>query len=183
MIQTVIVNFATGELTGNIIQSTTLLSSMEGLYENEAARKAMPSDTPMYKVQVHEPDASAEGGLLFGTSFINPGLVGEEYFMTKGHYHNKRDTAEYYWCISGQGMLLLMDENSETTWQEMKPGVLCYIPRRVAHRLVNTGDNILTIGACWPSDAGHDYGSIREKGFGVRVKKINGEPKVIKNHD
>jgi len=183
MIQTAIVNFTTGALTGNIIESTTLLDSMEGLYENEEARKAMPKDTPMYRVQVHEPDANAEGGLLFGTSFINPGLVGEEYFMTKGHYHSKRDTAEYYWCISGRGVLLLMDENGETTYQEMTPGVLCYIPRRVAHRLVNIGDSILTIGACWPSDAGHDYGSIRETGFGLRVKKMNGEPKVIKSHD
>ena len=179
--QTAILNPATGVLTGDIVESTCLLGSMEGLFEDEETRKAMPAETVLYKVQVHAPDADAEGGLFFGTSFINPGLVGEEYFMTKGHYHNKRDTAEYYWCVSGQGLLLLMDEAGVATWQEMTPGVLCYIPRRSAHRLVNTGDGVLTIGACWPSDAGHDYGSIKEKGFGIRVKKVDGKPKVMKS--
>jgi hypothetical protein len=36
-------------------------------------------------------------------------------------------------------------------------------------RLVNIGDSQLAVGACWPSDAGHDYASIDRAGFSVRV--------------
>jgi glucose-6-phosphate isomerase len=33
--------------------------------------------------------------------------------------------------------------------------------------------------ACWPSDAGHDYASIRTAGFGARVLLRSGGPAVI----
>lgn len=178
MIVPLSVDFSTGALSGDIIESASILGDMQGLYEDEAARQSMPQDTVMYRVQFHSPAPDAPGGLYFGTSFINPGLVGDEYFMTKGHFHSKREAAEYYWCITGRGILLLMSESGETTWQEMVPGTLRYIPGFFAHRLVNTGEDILTVGACWPSDAGHDYETIREKGFGIRVKNVNGVPKA-----
>lgn len=169
-----------GLLTGDIRESQTVLENMQGLYADEEARLDLPQDTAVYRVQAHYAEQEGvAGGLFWGTSFINPGLVGDEYFMTKGHYHAERETAEYYLCISGEGLLLLMNERGETTWKELSAGTLCYIPRRQAHRLVNTGDSVLAVGACWPSNAGHDYGSIRQEGFGVRVKKIGGVPTVI----
>ena len=58
----------------------------------------------------------------------------------------------------------------------MSPGSLHYIPGNVGHRLINVSDSILSVGACWPSDAGHDYRSIVERGFPVRVKKADGKP-------
>lgn len=173
---------ATGLMAGDIQQSQTVIKDMQGLYEDEAARLALPQETAVYRVQSHcREQAGVAGGLFWGTSFLSPGLVGDEYFMTKGHFHGERETAEYYFCISGQGMLLLMTESGETVWKTLSPGALCYIPRRQAHRLVNTGDTTLAVGACWPSNAGHDYGSIRQKGFGVRVKKINGVPTAVPN--
>lgn len=171
---------ATGLMTGEIQESQTVARDMQGLYENEAARSALPQDTVLYRVQSHQQEQNgALGGLFWGTSFLSPGLVGNEYFMTKGHFHSERETAEYYLCIRGQGMLLLMAESGETTWKVLTPGTLYYIPRRQAHRLVNTGDTVLAVAACWPSNAGHDYGSIRQEGFGVRVKKVDGVPVVI----
>jgi hypothetical protein len=47
------------------------------------------------------------GGLYWGTTFIQPGLVGDEYFMTKGHSHSLPDRAEYYITASGEGALIL----------------------------------------------------------------------------
>ena len=180
MTDTVHFDPATGLLTGDIRESQTVLGDMQGLYTDEKARLAMPPETAVYRVQAHcAEQEGVAGGLFWGTSFINPGLVGNEYFMTKGHYHAERETAEYYLCISGEGLLLLMSESGETTWQKLSAGTLCYIPRRQAHRLVNTGDTVLAVGACWPSNAGHDYGAIRQEGFGVRVRKIDGVPTVV----
>src|SRR6185437_15999218 len=40
---------------------------------------------------------------VLGTTFIEPGCVGDEYFMTKGHFHAKRNRGEYYVTAAGSG--------------------------------------------------------------------------------
>ena len=45
------------------------------------------------------------GGLYFGITYLYPGKVGNEYMMTKGHYHANVDRAEFYWGLEGEGML------------------------------------------------------------------------------
>ncbi len=121
-----------------------------------------------------------EGGLYFGITHLYPGLVGDEYFMTKGHFHKKVDTAEFYWGIEGEGVLILMGRDGHVWGEKIFPGSLHYIPGGVAHRMANTGDCVLSFGACWGSDAGHDYASIEKSGFGARLKKVNGEPQLVK---
>jgi glucose-6-phosphate isomerase len=76
-------------------------------------------------------------------------------------------------------LLVLMDESRATRTDAMFPGSLHYITGGLAHRVVNTGDEPLLFGACWPSDAGHDYSSIKAKGFGARVLLRGGGPAVI----
>jgi glucose-6-phosphate isomerase len=171
-------------MRGDIVKSETRIADLKGFFEDEEARKAMRQDQTVYHVEAAMPEEEGTpGGLFFGASFILPGLVGDEYFMTKGHYHHNMERAEYYWCITGKGLLLLMDENRRIRTEEFSPGNLCYIPRRMAHRLVNTGDEVLTVGACWPSDAGHNYGEILSRGFAARVKKVKGSPKVVSAGD
>jgi glucose-6-phosphate isomerase len=131
-------------------------------------------------VQVWLPVAeNTSAGLFFGTSTIMPGKVGNEYFMTKGHFHAKSDRAEFYWGVQGKGMLLLMDRNRNTRAEEVIPGSLHYIPGETAHRLVNTGDENLVVGACWPSDAGYDYDEIAQHGFSARLFEKDGKPVLI----
>ena len=86
---------------------------------------------------------------------------------------------EYYWCIQGTGALILMDESGKCWFEPMQPGSLHYIPGYIAHRLANTGDTPLRVGACWPSDAGHDYASIAEHGFTARLMNVGGVPTLV----
>ena len=58
------------------------------------------------------------------------------------------------------------------------PGSLHYIPGGVAHRVANTGNSVLSFAACWPSDAGHNYEEIANKGFSARLVEVNGTPKL-----
>jgi glucose-6-phosphate isomerase len=156
------------------------LREFVGLYADEQARKLLDQDQIVYRIVIHVPvPESTVGALLFGTSLLEPGRVGDEYFMTKGHFHEKRNTAEYYWGISGQGVLILMDENRRCWAEQVWPGSLHHIPGRVAHRLANTGDSTLAVGACWPADAGHDYSSIADRGFSARLKDIDGIPQLV----
>jgi len=161
----------TGMLRGApVVEDSRFIRDLEGVYADEAARAGMDPDTLVYSVRCYFPvPFGTPGGLFLGATYVAPGTVGGEYFMTKGHFHAKRDTAEFYWGIQGEGMLLLMNEDRSIRVERVRPGSLHYIPGNVAHRMVNVGDETFVFGACWPSDAGHDYETIRTDGFSARV--------------
>src|SRR6266567_2002254 len=115
------------------------------------------------------------------TTVVEPGLVDSEYFMTHGHFHLKRDRAEYYGTIEGEGALVLMDETRATWMEPMAAGTVHFIRPRVAHRVANIGKSPLRFVACWPSDAGHDYESIRTYGFGARLLNVRGSAMLVKS--
>ena len=80
--------------------------------------------------------------------------------------------------IEGEGMLLLMNTEGDVWAERMFPGSLHYIAGYTAHRVANTGNATLSFGACWPSDAGHNYGAIQEQGFTKRLLNQNGIPQL-----
>ncbi len=158
------------------------LNDLKGIFQDGKAYQAMDQNIPVYSVQAYMPvKEGTTGGLFFGNSTVYPGRVGNEYFMTRGHFHENFETAEYYWCIQGEGMLILMDIAQEIWSEIMKPGSVHYIPGNIAHRVVNTGIEKLVFNACWSSDAGHDYESIDTHGFPVRLFEVNGKPELIKD--
>jgi glucose-6-phosphate isomerase, archaeal len=170
-----------GELEGkNVIHSIKKIDQLKNIFRDEAARAAMPPSTIVYEVTAHLPVAAGtEGGLFFGTTTIKPGMVGNEYFMTQGHFHQKSDRAEYYWCLQGEGMLLLMERDRTCRVEPMSPRTLHYIPGHTGHRVVNTGNEDLIFSACWPSDAGYDYDEIIRNGFSKRIICENKKPSII----
>ncbi|MDR3211495.1 MAG: glucose-6-phosphate isomerase [Planctomycetota bacterium] len=120
--------------------------------------------------------------LACGTSIVYPGKVGDEYFMTKGHFHEVLDTAEVYYCLSGHGFMLM--ENPEGDWEvgEFVPGQAVYVPGRYAHRSINVSPSEpLKTFFCFRADAGHDYATIESKGFRKLMVEKNGEPAIIDN--
>jgi Thermophilic glucose-6-phosphate isomerase and related metalloenzymes len=158
------------------------LSAMKGMYADDTALERMlQSEDPLlyefYDLGVKE----SEGNLAFGTSIVYPGKVGDEYYMTKGHFHTILDTAEVYYCIGGQGLMLMENPEGEWAAEPFTPGRAVYVPGRYAHRSINTGTEPLITFYVFRADAGHDYGSIETKGFRRIVVERNGEPAVIDN--
>jgi len=121
------------------------------------------------------------GDLAPGASITYPGKVGDEYFMTKGHFHTVIGTAEVYYTLSGEGYLLC--ENPEGDWAAfgLSPGKMVYVPKRYAHRSVNTGSAPLVTFFAFRADAGHDYGTIERKGFRKLIVERGGKPEIIDN--
>ena len=109
------------------------------------------------------------GQLICCTTVLHPGTVGEEYFMTKGHYHAVRETGEVYLGLSGNGYLLLMTEDGASSESAVTSGTVAYVPPGWAHRTANTGDEPFVFFAVYPGQAGHDYGTIEHSGFARRV--------------
>lgn len=175
------VDWSTGKLSGqNIHESAKTIGDLRGIFSSERERAGMDPKLIVYRVQWIDPaEANSEAGLLWGNTTIEPGVVGDEFFMTHGHYHLNPSRTEFYATIAGTGLLLLMDSSRQTRVQQMSRGSLHHIGPGLAHRVVNTGDKPLQFVACWPSDAGHDYGTIAEGGFGVRVLRRNGAPVIV----
>jgi glucose-6-phosphate isomerase len=174
------IDLETGKICdGNVMRSEKRLRDMAGAFHDASAWQAMDPEMIVYSVEWQEMvKQGVEGGLFWGSTTIHPGRVGEEYFMTRGHFHAKRDRGEYYTTVKGTGMLILMDEDRRARTEPMSSGSLHYIPGHTAHRTVNTGDSPLIFWACWPSDAGHDYAIIEKESFSIRIFERNGEPCV-----
>lgn len=174
-------DWTTGALIGpGIEDGVKKLGQLDGIFLDRAAWRGMDPETVVYRVQYWRPvPDGTPGGVFWGATILEPGRVGDEYFMTHGHFHAMRDRAEIYATVQGEGALLLMDEAGTTTSQTMKPGTVHYVPGHVAHRTVNTGGAPLVFLASWPSDAGHDYGSIKTKGFSKRMVLRDGAPCLV----
>jgi len=162
---------------------TRRLSSMRGQYLNQAAYEAMLAreDSLLYEVyEIKRPEV--EGELLQGVSVIHPGKVGDEYFMTKGHFHRVLETGEVYYCLRGQGMMVMETPEGEWSVQEFVPGQVLYVLPRWAHRSVNTSlTEDLIFYFVYPGNAGHDYGTIERQGFRKLVVERDGKPTIIDN--
>jgi glucose-6-phosphate isomerase len=173
--------FLGDELKGKeIINKVTTIGLLKDVFADEKSRSEIHQDKLVYEVQAYLPvQEGTLGGLYFGITKIHLGKVADEYFMTRGHFHELSDRAEYYWGIKGEGYLILMDRDRNTRMEKMENGSLHYIPAHTAHRVVNTGNSILSFGACWPADAGHDYKEIADNGFSARLMDQNGKPELV----
>jgi len=174
------IRFLEDTLAGPQIEhKKTLIADLEGIFKDENARELLPPEMVVYEVDAYQPvRGGTQGGLFFGITRIQPGQVGNEYFMTRGHFHALADRGEFYWGIKGIGTLILMDRNRNARFEQMQPGSLHYIPAHTAHRVANTGKDILSFGACWPADAGYDYEEIEANGFSARLINEGGTPKL-----
>ncbi len=156
---------------------------MKGMFADERRRAEMVAQNDVLVYEFYDmglPETA--GGVAFGTSITYPGKVGEEYFMTKGHFHTILDTAEAYYCLRGEGYMLM--ENPEGEWEarELRPGAAVYVPGRYAHRSVNTSSTepLVTFFA-FRADAGHNYGAIETTGFRKLIVERDGRPQIVDN--
>lgn len=159
------------------------LSSMEKQYADQQSYIALlaAEDIVLYEVyELHRPELAGE--LLHGTSILHPGKVGDEYFMTKGHFHAELETAEIYYCLIGQGMMVMETPEGESSVHALQPGKVLYVPPRWAHRSVNVSprEDLVTF-FIYPAHAGHDYGTIERQGFRKLVVERGGQPCVVDN--
>jgi glucose-6-phosphate isomerase len=157
------------------------LSALPGLFNAEHAYAQMVlSDPLVYEVyEKRRPEVAGE--LLHGITILHPGRVGDEFFMTKGHHHAVRETAEIYYCLDGSGFLLMETEEGDWAAEEFSPRRMVYAPPCWAHRSINTGTDDLVVFFAVPGHSGHDYGTIEQRGFRKIVILRNGCVEVVDN--
>lgn len=158
---------AGGAMSGATGAKRTRIRDLAGLFADEAAFAALSAtngDAIAYGVDEFRPGRVAPQELIFGTSTLEPGRVGHEFFMTRGHIHVKSDRPEIYYCQEGRGVMHMELPSGETKPMEMHPGIVIHVPPYWIHRSVNTGTTPLVTFFCYPADAGQDYEIIARAG-------------------
>ena len=158
---------ADGTLKGGTSVYEKRLADMATVYRDEAAyRDALAekgSDCLVYRVEEHR-NVGGEGALIIGTSTLQPGRYGDEYAVTRGHLHAKPDRAELYYCLSGNGVMLLETVDGRSEAVPLEAGQAVHVPGHWVHRSINVGDDPFATLFCYPADAGQDYALIERAG-------------------
>lgn len=159
------------------------LSKMAGQYSDQTAydKLLQTEDVLLYEVyELKRPEIAGE--ILHGISIVHPGKVGNEYFMTKGHYHTVIDTAEIYYTLQGEGYMVMETPEGDWAVEKLVAGSVLYVPPRWAHRSVNIGSaEDLVMFFAYPGNAGHDYGTIETQGFRKLILEVEGKTEIVDN--
>ena len=152
---------------GPLIRKTTHIADLPCVFIDDDAWRGCEPQQRVYDVEMLD-SPSDEGSLYVGVTHLYAGKIGDEFFMTRGHFHQRREQSEVYFGLRGCGLLLLQTPSGEARLERVKAGSVHIIPSFSAHRLINTGEDTLSALAVWPSVAGHDYAALAG-GFSLRV--------------
>lgn len=168
------VDIATGQLKGATNRYVKTFRDLDGLYEDSEAFSAIVAergDATAYEVTDYKPSANA-GDIIIGVTRMEPGKVGREYYMTRGHIHARPNRPEMYYGESGLGVMLLESPAGEIRTIEIGPRSMCYVPPFWIHRSVNVGSEPLVMTFAYPADSGQDYDIIAKAG-GMRSRIVD----------
>lgn len=171
----------TGMSTRAETSKRTLSQMSKMYYDSAAAEEILKTEDPLI-YEFHElgfPERA--GDIAFGTTIIYPGKIGDEYYMTKGHFHTILDTAEVYWTLEGKGYMLMENKEGDCIEMPLSKSEAVYVPRGYGHRTINTGDEPLVLFFAFQADAGHDYGTIETMGYHKIIVERDGEPVIEDN--
>jgi glucose-6-phosphate isomerase len=174
------IDYSTGSLSGLPVICKRL-SELRGSFHDATAYDAALAvdDALLYTVCSVRP-AEGDGQMHYGLGILQPGKIGNEYFLTRGHYHSERMAAEIYIGLRGDGAILLEHEHTgKSALVRLAEGDVVYVPGHTAHRTVNTGAVPLAYLGVYPWNAGHDYGAIAHRNFLKCVVEVNGRPELM----
>jgi glucose-6-phosphate isomerase len=163
------------------VENQRRLSALAGCFADEAAYAgALAAGDPVLYATSGVESISGDGQLHYVIGSIEPGKIGDEYYMTKGHIHAWRPAAEVYIGLRGEGMMLLQDEVSgECLALPLAAERVVYVPGHTSHRTINTGAEPLVYWGVLSSAAGHDYGAVAQRNFALVVVEVDGRPEVM----
>jgi glucose-6-phosphate isomerase len=158
------------------------LSDLKNMFHDRQSVEQIltAGDRLVYEIRYY-PFITSKSDMALGVTRIFPGKVGDEYHMTKGHIHERDDQPEIYHCVQGHGYLLMDTLQGDFEAVAWEPGTITHIPPMWAHRVVNTGDELLVFVASYHISAGHNYDLVEQKGFARIVVEREGKAVLLPN--
>lgn len=165
------ITIGTGMLENGNGHYKKLYRDLDGLYADTGAFDAILTEKAehiAYEVTSYTPGGKTSD-LIMGVTRMEPGKVGREFYLTRGHIHANGDRPEIYQTLAGHGIMQMESPDGEVRLVEMKQGQICYVPPFWIHRSINIGEEDLVMFFAYPADSGQDYGIIERSG-GMRVR-------------
>lgn len=157
------INSTTGFGAGLTAHYTKTFDAMHGVYQGGGEELASLGQALSYEVfSSHQ--TNLPGALTVGTSVLEPGRIGDEYALTRGHLHRISNRAEMYFGLHGRGVMLLENEEGEVHALGIAPGSMVYVPGGWIHRSVNVGSDVLVTLFCFNADSGQNYEIVEQSG-------------------
>lgn len=171
-----------GQMVPCTVHERRHVSHLAQQFSDQAAvRQVIEQGDPLVYEIYHHAFVTDQTDMAMGMSVIAPGKVGGEYYMTKGHLHERSDQAEIYYCVQGEGLLLMDDLQGDFRAEPFSAGIAIHIPPQYAHRVVNTGGRPLIFVSAFHLAAGHVYQPVAEMGFAALVVEEDGKPALRGN--
>jgi glucose-6-phosphate isomerase len=156
------------------------VSDLKAMFYDQTAAECLiaAGDPLVYEIRYY-PFVTSKSDMAIAVTRILPGSVGDEFFMSKGHQHARDDQAEIYYCLTGEGYLLLDTLEGEFRAEPWSPGTVTHIPPMWAHRAVNTGREALVYAGFYHLSAGHVYDRVEQQGFAQVAVRRSGLPVLM----
>ena len=149
--------------------------------DQETVRQIVSLGDKLVYVIRYYPFFTSKSDMALGTTAILPGKVGDEYHMTKGHFHARDDQPEIYYCVQGEGFLQMESRAGDYHAVPWQAGTITHIPPQYAHRVINTGRTTLVFVASFHVAAGHEYELIEARGFKNIIIEHDGKAVEVPN--
>ena len=173
-------DFLTGEVSRSAERVQRHLSDMQSLfYDKLAVQQSLSASDPLIYEFFNTKFITTTSDMAVAITRIFPGRIGDEYYMSKGHQHQRDDQPEMYICVQGTGYLLLDTMQGEFRAESWQPGTITHIPPFWAHRAVNTGADILVYIGVYHAAAGHIYTRVESQGFARVAVERDGKPCLV----
>lgn len=169
------VNVDTGLMANASEHYKKTYDDLAGLYADATAFAALltqRSGQVAYEVTQFIPKPAGRADMIFGLTRMEPGKVGDEYFLTRGHIHARANRPEVYYGQKGTGLMVLESPQGEVRVCEVGPQSICYVPPYWIHRSVNVGTGDFVMHFSYPADSGQDYGIVERSG-GMRARIVD----------
>ena len=179
---TVQLDISTGDFvpcTEKVVRNVSDLALM--FSDQETVRQIVSMGDKLVYVIRYYPFFTSKSDMALGTTAILPGKVGDEYHMTKGHFHARDDQPEIYYCVQGEGFLQMESRDGDYHAVPWKAGTITHIPPQYAHRVINTGRTTLVFVASFHVAAGHEYELIEARGFKNIIVQLEGKAVEVPN--
>jgi glucose-6-phosphate isomerase len=162
-----VIDLSTGVISGEgIIETVRTVGDLSHLFLEGSRLSPSAKAQEIYRTYATPAIDESSPELLYSTTILQPGRVGQEHFMTRGHFHVKPERGETCVTLHGEGVLMLLDREGNRQEIAMHPGAAIHIDGKWAHRVVNTGSAPLVFYVAWLADCGHDYASIESLPLG-----------------
>jgi len=176
-------DFEKGEFSPYQKRAERKLSDLSMMFQaKEIVKQVVEKDDPLIYEIFYYGFQTSLSDMALGVTRIQSGTIGSEYYMTKGHYHQAHDQPEIYFCVKGNGYLLLETRDGEFRAEKWTRGTISHIPPMWAHRVVNIGTEPLVFVATYHLAAGHEYEPVVKRGFLKRVIEENGKAVFMLNN-